>query len=63
MFSSLPHYPRFQVRLEATDPVPQFVNRRWRGYAEERREALVRYTTYVKHAIRSIFTLLHYCGQ
>uniref|UniRef100_H2YHN5 Cilia- and flagella-associated protein 91 n=1 Tax=Ciona savignyi TaxID=51511 RepID=H2YHN5_CIOSA len=46
MFSALPHYPRFQVRLEATDPVPQFINRRWRGYAVQNREAMIRYTTF-----------------
>nr|CAB3263584.1 protein MAATS1-like [Phallusia mammillata] len=46
MFSALPHFPRFQVRLEATDPVPRFINRRWRGYSDQRREALVRYTTF-----------------
>ncbi|XP_002131776.2 cilia- and flagella-associated protein 91-like [Ciona intestinalis] len=46
MFSALPHYPRFQVRLEATDPVPKFINRRWRGYAAQNREAMIRYTTF-----------------
>ncbi|KAI8509247.1 Cilia- and flagella-associated protein 91 [Branchiostoma belcheri] len=46
MFSSLRHHPRFSVRLEATDPVPAYINRQWRGYADQAREALVRYTTF-----------------
>jgi len=46
MFSALPHYPRAQVQLESTDPVPSFINRQWRGYGEQRREALIRYTTF-----------------
>lgn len=47
MFSVLPHHPRFQMKLESTDPVPKFVSRQWRGYAEQEREAMVRYKTYV----------------
>ncbi|XP_070549252.1 cilia- and flagella-associated protein 91-like [Ptychodera flava] len=46
MFSALRHYPRFNMRLEATDPVPKFVSRQWRGYGDQAREALVRYTTF-----------------
>ena len=46
MFSALPHFPRFQLRLEATDPVPKFIDRQWRGYADQNREALIRYKTY-----------------
>ncbi|XP_071958133.1 cilia- and flagella-associated protein 91-like isoform X2 [Antedon mediterranea] len=46
MFSELSHHPRFSVRLEATDPVPKFISRQWRGYAEQNREALIRYTTF-----------------
>ena len=45
MFSELRHYPRFRVRLDTTDPVPRFINRQWRGYADQQREALIRYTT------------------
>uniref|UniRef100_A0A8C2BFX2 Cilia- and flagella-associated protein 91 n=1 Tax=Cyprinus carpio TaxID=7962 RepID=A0A8C2BFX2_CYPCA len=30
MFSNLPHHPRFTLRLEATEPVPVFIDRRWR---------------------------------
>ncbi|XP_043927435.1 cilia- and flagella-associated protein 91 [Protopterus annectens] len=40
MFSNLPHYPRFTLRLEAKDPVPQSVDRQWQGRIEERRAAL-----------------------
>lgn len=40
MFSNLPHHPRYTLRLEATDPVPVFIDRRWRGRVEQRREAL-----------------------
>jgi len=29
-----------------TDPVPKFIPRQWRGYAEQDREALIRYTTF-----------------
>ncbi|KAK2905285.1 hypothetical protein QQF64_033558 [Cirrhinus molitorella] len=44
MFSNLPHHPRFTLRLEATDPVPVFIDRRWRGYAEQKRQALQQLT-------------------
>ncbi|XP_076015232.1 cilia- and flagella-associated protein 91 [Genypterus blacodes] len=40
MFSSLPHHPRFTLRLNATDSVPAFIDRRWRGRMERRKEAL-----------------------
>ncbi|XP_022535828.2 cilia- and flagella-associated protein 91 [Astyanax mexicanus] len=40
MFSNLPHHPRFTLRLDAADPVPAFIDRRWRGQSEQRREAL-----------------------
>lgn len=43
MFSELRHHPRFEVRLNVVDPVPKNVNRQWRGYADQAREALVRY--------------------
>ena len=44
MFSSLPHYPNHHVRIDVTDPVPRFIPRQWRGYSEQAREALIRYT-------------------
>ncbi|KAJ8283072.1 hypothetical protein COCON_G00055910 [Conger conger] len=34
MFSDLPHHPRYALRLDAADPVPAFIDRRWRGPAE-----------------------------
>ncbi|XP_060733143.1 cilia- and flagella-associated protein 91-like [Tachysurus vachellii] len=40
MFSELPHYPHFTLRLNPVDPVPSFIDRRWRGHAEQRRETL-----------------------
>ncbi|XP_056146039.1 cilia- and flagella-associated protein 91 [Lampris incognitus] len=40
MFSDLPHHPRYALRPDATDPVPAFIERRWRGHVEQRREAL-----------------------
>ncbi|KAL3885253.1 hypothetical protein ACJMK2_025341 [Sinanodonta woodiana] len=46
MFSELRHHPRFQMRLDVTDPVPKFITRQWRGYADQNREALIRYTTF-----------------
>ncbi|XP_056010247.1 cilia- and flagella-associated protein 91-like isoform X1 [Ostrea edulis] len=46
MFSELRHHPRFQMRLDVTDPVPKFISRQWRGYADQAREAMMRYTTF-----------------
>ncbi|KAK7491063.1 hypothetical protein BaRGS_00017759 [Batillaria attramentaria] len=46
MFSELRHHPRFEIKLDTTDPVPRFVQRAWRGYADQHREAMVRYTTF-----------------
>lgn len=46
MFSELRHFPRFQMKLETTDPVPKFISRQWRGYSEQAREALIRHTTF-----------------
>ncbi|KAJ8357938.1 hypothetical protein AAFF_G00054310, partial [Aldrovandia affinis] len=42
MFSDLPHHPRYAVRLRVVDPVPAFIERRWRGHWDQRREALQR---------------------
>jgi hypothetical protein len=36
MFSELRHHPRFEVRLDTVDPVPQFIPRQWRGQANAR---------------------------
>uniref|UniRef100_A0A667XE55 Cilia- and flagella-associated protein 91 n=1 Tax=Myripristis murdjan TaxID=586833 RepID=A0A667XE55_9TELE len=40
MFSALPHYPQHTIQLNTTDPVPGFIDRRWQGQVEQRREAL-----------------------
>ncbi|XP_069802411.1 cilia- and flagella-associated protein 91 isoform X2 [Dendropsophus ebraccatus] len=40
MFSELVHQPRFTLRLQLKDPVPQFINRQWRGREEQRLSAL-----------------------
>ncbi|XP_041437321.1 cilia- and flagella-associated protein 91 isoform X2 [Xenopus laevis] len=40
MFSELVHKPRYSLRLQLKDPVPQFMDRRWRGRAEQRLNAL-----------------------
>ncbi|KAM8977766.1 cilia- and flagella-associated protein 91 [Pelodytes ibericus] len=40
MFSELVHRPRYTLRLQLKDPVPMFVERRWRGYGEQRLDAL-----------------------
>ena len=34
MFSSMKHYPQYQIRLQKTDPVPPFISRAWRGFPE-----------------------------
>ncbi|XP_056410236.1 cilia- and flagella-associated protein 91 [Hyla sarda] len=40
MFSELVHEPRFTLRLQLKDPVPQFISRQWRGREEQRLSAL-----------------------
>ncbi|XP_006884379.1 PREDICTED: protein MAATS1 [Elephantulus edwardii] len=40
MFSNLRHYPRFCLYWDKHDPVPAFINRRWRGADEQQRAAL-----------------------
>ncbi|XP_060786401.1 cilia- and flagella-associated protein 91-like [Neoarius graeffei] len=40
MFSDLPHYPRFTIRLQSPYPVPPFIDRQWRGNAEHGRDML-----------------------
>ncbi|KAM3935807.1 cilia- and flagella-associated protein 91 [Leptodactylus fuscus] len=40
MFSELVHEPRFTLRLQLQDPVPQFINRQWRGREEQRLSAI-----------------------
>ncbi|XP_063812931.1 cilia- and flagella-associated protein 91 [Pseudophryne corroboree] len=40
MFSELVHQPRFTLRLQLKDPVPQFIDRQWRGRGEQRLSTL-----------------------
>uniref|UniRef100_A0A8C8S965 Cilia- and flagella-associated protein 91 n=1 Tax=Pelusios castaneus TaxID=367368 RepID=A0A8C8S965_9SAUR len=40
MFSNLIHYPRYNLRLEEKNPVPPFIDRRWRGRHQQQLEAL-----------------------
>ncbi|XP_077202407.1 cilia- and flagella-associated protein 91 isoform X2 [Paroedura picta] len=40
MFSNLVHYPPYTMKLEEKNPVPPFIDRRWRGKAQQRLEAL-----------------------
>nr|XP_009687945.1 PREDICTED: protein MAATS1 [Struthio camelus australis] len=40
MFSSLIHFPGYNLCLQGKDPVPPFIDRRWRGRAQQRLEAL-----------------------
>uniref|UniRef100_A0A3B3S7T8 Cilia- and flagella-associated protein 91 n=1 Tax=Paramormyrops kingsleyae TaxID=1676925 RepID=A0A3B3S7T8_9TELE len=48
MFSSLPHHPSYSLRLEPKDPVPAFIDRRWRGHLDRRRDALLQLAGSVK---------------
>uniref|UniRef100_A0A8C4VHF8 Cilia- and flagella-associated protein 91 n=1 Tax=Gopherus evgoodei TaxID=1825980 RepID=A0A8C4VHF8_9SAUR len=40
MFSSLIHYPWYNLHLEERNPVPPFIDQRWRGRAQQRLEVL-----------------------
>ncbi|KAM9020389.1 cilia- and flagella-associated protein 91 isoform 2-T3 [Ara ararauna] len=40
MFRTLIHFPSYGVWLEGKDPVPPFIDRRWRGSAQQRLVAL-----------------------
>ncbi|XP_009990364.1 PREDICTED: protein MAATS1-like [Tauraco erythrolophus] len=40
MFSSLIRFPGYSLCLEGKDPVPPFIDRRWRGRVQQRLEAL-----------------------
>ena len=56
MFSSLRHFPDCSLMINPQDPVPKSIARQWRGYQEEARDALIRYTrwtklTFFKHII------------
>lgn len=43
MFSDVRNYPRYQIQLDTTDPVPKFIPRQWRGYSQQARDAINRY--------------------
>lgn len=46
MFSDVRNYPRYQIQLDSTDPVPKFIPRQWRGYSQQARDAINRYKKY-----------------
>uniref|UniRef100_A0A8D0HD47 Cilia- and flagella-associated protein 91 n=1 Tax=Sphenodon punctatus TaxID=8508 RepID=A0A8D0HD47_SPHPU len=46
MFSNLVHYPRYNLGIEERDIVPPFIDRRWRGRAQQRLEALQELANY-----------------
>ncbi|XP_067849117.1 cilia- and flagella-associated protein 91 [Heptranchias perlo] len=46
MFSNLQHFPRYTLQLDRNDPVPKFVDQRWRGYGEKKREAIKQLAAY-----------------
>ncbi|XP_014459490.2 cilia- and flagella-associated protein 91 isoform X4 [Alligator mississippiensis] len=46
MFSSLIHYPGYNPRFKGKDPMPPFIDRRWRGRAQQRLEALQQLTVF-----------------
>ena len=43
MFSDVLRYPRYQLRISSTDPVPRHVGRLWRGHVEQAREAFLKH--------------------
>ena len=42
MFSAVGRYPRFDVRLDTTDPVPQWISREWRSTEWRAKDAVRR---------------------
>ncbi|GCC24429.1 hypothetical protein chiPu_0002830 [Chiloscyllium punctatum] len=40
MFSNLERFPSYTIQLDCNDPVPKFVDQRWRGYGEKKQEAI-----------------------
>jgi hypothetical protein len=44
MFSELRHYPRQSIQLDRTDPVPPWIDRKWRGFQDQLRATMERYT-------------------
>ncbi|XP_078088181.1 cilia- and flagella-associated protein 91 [Mustelus asterias] len=46
MFSNLHRFPSYTFQLDRNDPVPKFVDQRWRGYGERKQEAIKQLTAY-----------------
>jgi hypothetical protein len=46
MFSELRHYPRQSIQLDRTDPVPPWIDRKWRGFQDQLRATMERYTKF-----------------
>ncbi|XP_041857489.1 cilia- and flagella-associated protein 91 [Melanotaenia boesemani] len=42
--------PRYTVKLNPVDPVPAFIDHRWRGHAEQRREVLQQLAGFIPNA-------------
>ncbi|XP_072369797.1 cilia- and flagella-associated protein 91 isoform X4 [Scyliorhinus torazame] len=40
MFSNLQRFPGYTFQLDPNDPVPKFVDQRWRGYGERKQDAI-----------------------
>lgn len=46
MFSNLQHFPSFALHLDRTNPVPKFIDQRWRGFEEKRQETIKQLANY-----------------
>ncbi|XP_051870425.1 cilia- and flagella-associated protein 91 [Pristis pectinata] len=46
MFSNLQHFPRYFLQLDHNNPVPKFIDQRWRGYEEKRQDAIKQLAKY-----------------
>ncbi|XP_067896048.1 cilia- and flagella-associated protein 91 isoform X3 [Heterodontus francisci] len=46
MFSNLQRFPKFTLQLDRNNPVPEFVDQRWRGYGERKQEAIKQLAVY-----------------
>lgn len=60
MFSDVRNYPRYQIQLDSTDPVPKFIPRQWRGYSQQARDAINRYKKYDLIFFNFAHVLIHY---
>ena len=57
MFSTLRHYPHQRVTLDMTDAVPRHMPRQWKGYTDQARETIIRYTKYAAAWVFVCFVL------